>query len=276
MSGPVAPPSGEWTERAIWDAVDAWRWIPPTATRVAADGYELVVTPGSYALTYVYGFRVEPPERADERLEEIRRRIQELGGNGTRFQWTPRSRPADLADRLERHGYRSVAETEVFVWELRDPRGAPRLPDFRPTPEIDVREVTSRSEFEEFLALAPPIFGDPAPTGTTLDAFVGAFERDLRDRGHSDRYLAWEGRKAIGRAAFELAGPVARFWGSGVLESHRGRGVYGTMVRARCEEAIGRGGRIVLVLANVGTSGPILRHHGFRPVGAVRIFEARF
>jgi len=276
MAEPNAPSGRRWTDDAIWDAVDAWRWVPPSAARVGTDDFELIVTPGAFHLTYVYGFRVDPPDRADAALREAERRITELGGNGTRFQWTPRLRPADLAHRLEAHGYYPLQETEVFAWELRDGTGAPQLPDFRPTPGIEVREVSSAPEFEEFLRLSGEIFGDPVPSGTLRTGFVAEYERNLRETGHSDRYLALDGPRAIGRAGLQLAGPVARFWGTGVLEGDRGRGVYGALVRTRCETAVRRGAELALVIARVGTSGPILRHHGFRPIGAVRIYETRF
>ena len=265
-----------WTAERVWDAVDAWRWIPPSAQRVVTDAYELVVTPGSYALTYVYGFHAETSERADERLDGLRREIEALGGTGARFQLTPRSRPDDLADRLRRHGYRLAEEADVLIWELVDPEGKPVLPDFPSPAGISVREALTELEFEAFLELSGPIFGDPAPPVEARRGFLTEFRRTVRDEGHSDRFLAWEGTRPIGRAGMEIAGNVARFWGTGVRPEHRGRGVYGALVRERCESAVHRGAELVLVTARVGTSGPILKRHGFRPMGTVRIFEVQW
>lgn len=39
-----------WSDERIWSAVDDWRLVPPSAKKVSTDDYELVVTPGSYAL----------------------------------------------------------------------------------------------------------------------------------------------------------------------------------------------------------------------------------
>ena len=267
---------GRWTRERIWEAFDAWRWIPPSAQRVVTEEYELAVTAGSYALTYVYGFRVDDPGRADERILDVRKQIEALGGTGARFQLTPRSRPSDLGERLERHGYRTAEDADVLVWELRDGEGKIRLPEFPPGPGVSVREVRSDPEYEAFGDLGTAIFGDPSPSEDSRARFLAAFHRTLERDGHSDRFLAVADGAFIGRGGLEIAGPVARLWGSGVLAAHRRRGAYGALVRARCEAAVARGAEIALVTARVGTSGPILKRHGFEPVGSIRVYEARW
>jgi len=265
-----------WTTDRVWDAVDAWRWVPPTATKVVTDEYALAVTPGSYALTYVYGFHVEDVGRVDERIDALRKRIEDLGGTGARLQLTPRQRPPDLAERLQRRGYTQIEEADVLVWVLRDEEGALKLPEFPPPAGISVREVQTEDDYDTFAALGTTIFGDPPPSLEVKKGFVAEFHRTMREEGHSGRFLAWERRSAIGRGGMEIVGSVARFWGTGVLTEHRRRGVYGALVRARCEGAAERGAEIALVTARVGTSGPILRHHGFRPMGTTRVFEVRW
>lgn len=265
-----------WSDDRVWDAVDDWRWIPPGARRERTDEWDLAVTPGSYALTYVYDFRVDDPRRTDERLLALQERIVALGGTGARLQVTPRSRPADLPDRLARRGYRPREDAEVLVFDLRDDRGGPRLPAF-PEPEgIEVREVLSEADYRHFTRLGTEIFGDPAPSPETGSQFLSAFQEQIRAVGHSDRFLAWDGPIPIGRGGLERAGPVARLWGSGVLPNHRHRGAYGAIVRVRCRSVVDRGAEIALVIARTGTSGPILKRHGFRRVGAVSIWEIRF
>jgi hypothetical protein len=265
-----------WTDERIWDAVEAWRWIPPSATRVVTDEYELAVTPGSFALTYVYGFRVDDADQVDGRLKSVRRQIESRGGTGARFRLTPRSRPSDLAVRLERRGYTMTEEADVFVWELRDALGGLRVPASSAVAGVSVAEVRTDPEYDQFLELGTTIFGDPPPSATSRAVFLSEFHRAVEQDGHSDRFLASVGSTPIGRGGMELVGPVARFWGTGVRAEHRQRGVYGALVRARCEAAAQRGAEIVLVIARVGSSGPILRRHGFRPVGRVRTFEAQW
>jgi len=266
----------EWTDRRVWDAVEEWRWFPPSSVRKLRDHYELAVTPGSYALTFAYGLHAPDGPAADAALGELRHDVEELGGTGVRVRVTSLSVPPDLPDRLVRQGYRAIEETDVLAWELRDPALRPRLPEFRPVAGISIEETRTDDEFDAFLRLSTAIFGDPEPSAETLEGFRNAFHRNLRDQGHSDRYLARSGPEPIGRAGMEVVGEVARLWGTGVLPEHRGRGVYGALVRARCEEAVRRGATLALVNARVGTSGPILTRHGFRGVGKLRFFEARW
>jgi plasmid stabilization system protein ParE/GNAT superfamily N-acetyltransferase len=265
-----------WTPERVWDAVDDWRWIPPGAQTVVTDAYVLAVTPGSYSLTYVYGFHAEPPERTDETLELLRRRVEALGGTGARIQLTPRTHPRDLADRLGKHGYRPKEEAEVLVWRLRGADSDPRLPAFCVPAGIRVHEIRTETEYGEFTQVSRTVFGDPPASEESRKGFLAAFHQKLADEGHSERFLATEGGTPIGCAGMELAGPVARFWGTGVLTEHRRRGVYGALVRARSESAAERGAEILLVTARVGTSGPILKRHGFEPMGTIRVFEARW
>ena len=265
-----------WTDERVWDAVDEWRWIPPSANKVATPEYELAVTPGSYALTYVYGFHVESGLLVEERLEALRHQIESLGGTGARIQLTPRTRPENLAAYLTRAGYKLGEEAEVLFWLLVDSGGKFSLPDFRSVEGITVREVNSESEYKVIRGLTSSIFGDPPLSGESEKAFTDAFHQRIREHGHSDRFVAWDAGMPVGIAGLEIADRVGRLFGSGVLPSHRGRGVYGQLVRARCEEASLRGAEIGLVTARTGTSGPILKHHGFRPVGSLRIYEVRW
>ena len=264
-----------WSQERVWEAVEAWRWSPPTAAKVKTDEFELAVTPGSYSLTYVWGFRVAGA-RADERLKEVRARIEALGGTGARFQVTPLSRPPDLAERLVLAGYRPLEEAEILIWRFRDERDTPRLPPFRPAPGVEVREASTLEEYEAFMVLATPIFQDPVPSEESRAGFLREFHRQIREAGHSERFVAWEGGRPVGRGGMEVVGPVARFWGTGVLPECRKRGIYGALVGARCASAAQRGAEIALVTARVGTSGPILKHHGFEPMGTVRVFEGRW
>jgi len=265
-----------WDDDRVWDAVDAWRWIPPTAKRLVTPEYELAVTPGSYSLTYVYGFHVESGQRVEERLEALRHQIEALGGTGARIQLTPRSRPENLAGYLSRAGYKQGEEAEALFWAFADPTGKLALPDFRSVDGIAVGEANSESEYKAYLGLTSSIFGDPPLSPESQNAFMEAFHQRIREHGHSDRFVAWDAGAPVGIAGLEIADRVGRLFGSGVLPTYRGRGVYGQLVRARCEQAARRGAEIGLVTARVGTSGPILKHHGFRPVGSLRIYEVRW
>ncbi len=265
-----------WSDERIWEAMAGWRWVPPGAKRVVDPHFEAAVTPGSYALTYVYDLTIRDPTEVGKVVEELRQKVQELGGTGARVQVTPRCQPQDLGARLLQHGYAPLDETEVMVWELRDGSGRPRLPKFQGGEGVELREVLTEADYDTYLGLSAAIFHDP-PLGTEAShPFRENFRRQVRETGSSGRFLAWKDGKAIGQAGMELEGATARLYGSGVLPEHRGQGVYGALVRKRCERALQAGAEVALVTARVGTSGPILKRRGFRPVGSIQVFEARW
>jgi GNAT superfamily N-acetyltransferase len=265
-----------WSDDRVWDAADAWRWVPPAARKLKGANFELAVTPGSYALSFAYGFRAGEGVDAERALEDLHTKVVALGGTGINLQVTSRTRPQDLAERLLRRGYELKEDAEVLAWELLDARDGPRIPKFRSVQGVTVREVSNDDEYAGFLALSKPIFDEPTPSEESRLAFRREFHRQLREQGHSERFVAWAADRPIGRAGMEMVDDVARLWGTGVLPEHRGKGVYGLLVQARCEEAIRRGGQLALVSARKGTSGPILKHHGFRAMGTTRLYQARW
>lgn len=265
-----------WSDDRVWEAVDAWRWVPPAAKRVVEPCFELAVTPGSYALTYAYGIHAKDDADAERVLGLLRQRVAELGGTGVRVQVLARAQPENLPAKLVHAGFHVLEEAEALAWELLDEFDRPRMPDFRAARGVEVKEALTDSEYRGFLSLSGPIFGDPDPSASTLRAFREAFHQQVRDTHHSDRYVAWKGGLPVGRAGMEVVEEVARLWGTGVLPEHRQHGIYGQMVLARCQEAVRRGAKLALVTARIGTSGPILRHHGFRSVGTMQMYETRW
>jgi len=261
---------GAWCDERVWRAYHEWRWIPPSARHAVTEDYELAVTPGTHELSYVYGFRVSPASRVETVLDQLRVEVTSLGARGVKVQVTPTTEPRDLEQRLLRRNSQIAETTEVLVWELQSADGSRGLPEFPMPDGIAVREVRTESEFDEFLSLARPIFGDAAPLPTSIEAFRSDVRIQIGQTGHSGRYLALRETVPVGRGGFEVVGEVARFWGSGVLESHRRHGIYGTLVRAGCRIAVDQGARAAMVVARFGTSGPILTRYGFRVVDRLR------
>jgi GNAT superfamily N-acetyltransferase len=268
----VAP----WSDARVWDAMESHRWYPPSSRRVTAENYELAVTPGSSGLTWIYGFRARGASEAERLLREIRAKVRALGGTGARMWVTPHAQPPDLADLLSRFEFAPKESAEVLVYDLRDGSGNGAVPPFRPVPGLTVRETTSREDYDAVQSVTTTVFGLPTPPAAAEAGFVELYERQIRETGHSGRFLAVDGERAAGAAGLALEGPVAFLWGTGVLAEHRGRGIYGALVDARCRTAIDQGAEIALVIAQTGTSGPILKRHGFRVVGPIRTYEAQW
>ena len=74
-------------------------------------------------------------------------------------------------------------------------------------------------------------------------------------------------------AAVEVADGVARLWGGGVLESHRGRGIYRALVATRLTYAVEHGATMALSQGNITTSSPILHRLGFISYGQERSYR---
>lgn len=265
-----------WSDARVWDAFDSHRWYPPSSRRVTKDNYDLAVTPGSSDLTWIYGFRAGDLREAERLLDEIRHTVISLGGTGARLQLTPHARPPELGDLLPSFQFEPKESAEVLVYELRDRLGNERPPSFRPTPGLTVREITSREDYEAAESVAWTVFELPPPSSEVQADFVRAYEKQVRETGHSDRFLALDGGRAAGSAGYTLERGAALLWGTGVLPEFRGRGIYGALVTARCHSAVERGAEVALVAARTGTSGPILKRHGFRTVGPIRTFEAHW
>ncbi len=273
--GPLEPVE-PWSEARLWAAFDAWRWVPPSARHLRTKEYELTVVPGAPELSYVYGFHVPSPARVDAVLDRLREHVTSLGGSGAKVQVTSRTLPRDLGPRLLQRNYEPAAPAEVLSWELRNPDGTVRIPPIGPAEGVQVREARTDAEFDEFHALGVPIFGEPTPPAPTLEAFRRDFWDQLARTGHSGRYLAHLDDRAVGRAGAELVDGVARFWGTGVLESYRRRGIYGRLVEARLRDGAVQGATLALVTARIGTSGPILKRLGFRTLGSVQMYQGRW
>jgi GNAT superfamily N-acetyltransferase len=265
-----------WSDSQVWEAFAAHRWIPPSAKRVTTSDFDLAVTPGSPGLTWIYGFTARDSREAEHHLTEIRKQVESLGGTGARIQVSPQTRPSGLSELLVRHGFRATDAAEVLIWDLRDEFGNTRTPTFRPVDGMNVREILTREDYDTFQNLFNGIFELPTPAPEVQDVFIESYNRQIQESGHSDRFLAFEGTRAVGCAGLEISGRVAWFWGTGVLPETRGRGVYGALVDARCRSVSERGAEVVLVTARAGTSGPILKHHGFRVVGPLETLQAEW
>jgi hypothetical protein len=265
-----------WDDARVWGAMVDWRWIPPSARRFTTNRFDLIVTPGSYAMTTVYGFLVQDLEKVEAALDEVEGLARSNQAAGARFQILPTVRPLDLGERLVRRGYSELEEVEVLVYEFRDESGRIRLPEFRPPADISAREARNDAEYAAFVGLNTPIWDSPEPPPETRKGLEADFHKRVAETGHSGRYVVWKESTPIGHGGLEVVGPVARFWGSGILSAYRNLGAYGALVRARCEEAVRQGAEIALVTARIGTSGPILKRRGFRVVGPIHCFEVRW
>lgn len=130
--------------------------------------------------------------------------------------------------------------------------------------DVDVVEVRTREQVDEFERTSALGWGYPPPSNETVDAVWQKLEPGT--------FLARCGGVPAGTGGFTLVGPVARFWGAAVVPAARGRGVYRGLVASRLRTAAERGATLALVHASP-TSSPILQRLGFEKFGERHTFR---
>jgi hypothetical protein len=175
---------------------------------------------------------------------------------GVEFEWTVcrHDQPADLCDRLARHGFEIGQCEAILILDLSE---RPMWIDSSTDHEI-VR-IRTPSQLEMFGQASEEIFG-------TLHTFVvirlghGIAAGSTQQLG----YLEMDDGRAVsvGRLETHPESVFAGLYGGGTLASHRGRGFYRAMVAARARDAMNLGARYLSVDA-LPTSRPILERLGF-------------
>lgn len=178
-------------------------------------------------------------------------------GLGRDFEWKLYSydRPADLKERLARHGFRIGGDEALMALEL--DALPPRL---RGLGGHDVRKVVDERGIEDFAAVDAEAW--PARGKAWMEALAATL------RSSPARVSAWvayvEGRPVgAARVEFPPRSPFAGVWGGATLEPYRGRGIYSALLAARAAEAIARGYRFLAIDAGP-MSRPIVGRLGFR------------
>ena len=190
---------------------------------------------------------------ADAAIEE---EIEHHRALGVKFEWKlyAHDTPADLMERLKRHGFEVGPHEAVLVLDLND---APAWIDAPPTHEVVRLERVE--QIGMFRNVAEAVFGkDYAMTSTQLADAIRA-----GDRGHLGYVGLCDGKPAsIGRLYTDPASHFGGCYGGATLPHFRGRGVYRAVVAARARDAREMGAKYLLVDA-MPTSRPILERLGF-------------
>jgi hypothetical protein len=175
---------------------------------------------------------------------------------GIEFEWTVcrHDQPADLCERLARHGFEIGPCEAILILDLREPPawiGSSTL--------HEIVRIHNPSQLEMFGQASEAIFG-------TVHTFVvNRLARSMASGSTQQLgYLAMDDGRAvsIGRLETHPDSAFAGLYGGGTLASHRGRGFYRAMVAARARDAMELGARYLSVDA-LPTSRPILERLGF-------------
>lgn len=208
------------------------------------------------------------PERADisRLVDEVRDRHR---GSASAWSLHSNSDSERLRDALTEAGWEPG--DVHYAYAIR-PAGYDRdLPD-----DVEVREVTGRDELRTLYDIWADVFGgapdlDDSDLDNELDLCTGPDRRVVR-------FVAYRRGEPAGVGGINVFDDLSFgfIWGAGVRESHRGCGVYTSLLQARADVAAARGLERLGLYARKETSAPIVEAHGFRRHGYMVNFNADF
>ncbi|HEY1177515.1 MAG TPA: GNAT family N-acetyltransferase [Phytomonospora sp.] len=139
-------------------------------------------------------------------------------------------------------------------------------------PGLDVRWLTTPETARDANTVGIATFGGSPAADDELARLAVAY-RAAHEAGTGGAVVAYLDGNPVGVSGLEIADGVARLSGGGVLEGHRGRGVYRALLATRLDYAAEQGATMVLTQADVTTSSPILRRLGFAAYGQERSYR---
>lgn len=176
------------------------------------------------------------------------------------------SAPEDLDKALLGTGAELVDTADVLAMPLPADVEAPDLPG------LELRWLTTLEVARDANTVGVTVFGGTKATDDELTGRAAGY-RATFEAGTGGAVVAYLDGAPAGMSGLEIADGVARLGGGGVLEAHRGRGVYRALVAARLTYAVEHGATMVFTQGRVTTSSPILRRLGFTSYGQERVYR---
>jgi hypothetical protein len=181
-------------------------------------------------------------------------------GLGRGFEWKlyDYDQPADLIERLERHGFSIGAGEAIMALDLE--QLPPRL---RGSTGVEVRRITDPADLAGAVAVQAEVWDKDS------SRWMDRLAQQLRDvPEYVSVYVASIDGTAVSSAwiNFPTGTPFASLWGGSTRAAYRGRGAYTALVAVRAQEAVRRGYRYLTIDASP-MSRPIVTGHGFQLLG---------
>lgn len=280
-----------WTDAQIREAAESNLYHPEDAVLREDHRRLLVHMPADWGYSVVQRSHVTTDTQAlaliDEIVEEARERRPASPSEQLHWWIRASTQPADMATLLEQRGFTRMEQAEILGLELATKQGPSPHSSRHPSHEWGL--IRNLADMETAHNMRLRAIGSESTPGP-FDAQEAASDLQALKRlehhhylenprftltpatlpgqaGLSVELLAYEGGQPVATAAFTTNGLVANFWGAATEEAHRGRGAYHTLVYARCSIARRLGATLALVKARPATSGPLLKHIGFRHAG---------
>jgi hypothetical protein len=244
------------------DAREVLRRLDEERRTLALDGTTLDVLPSVTRLHATDGSHhtvIYSRLSASDADEAIAREVAHHRALGVPFEWKVYAHdgPADLLERLRRHGFEIGPVEAALAFDLNE------LPEWiSDGSDVLVRRGDDPGVIADYRRVAEAAFGKDYSftTNQLLDALRAG---STRHRGYV-AYAPDDGSPAsIGRLHTHPASAFGGLYGGATLPAYRGRGYYRATVAARARDAIALGARYLIVDA-LPTSRPILERLGFR------------
>lgn len=249
---------GELDRAAVADANDAWALTPEGSTVVQTAEFRLVRFPEPFPDPLQVSW-VRSARPAAAVLDDVIARAARFGLSEA-FVYSKLSAPDGFDEALLERGAELVDTADVLAMALPAELKPPRLPG------LEVRWRITPDVARDANAIGTTVFGGERASDEVI-AQRAVADRDSHAAGTGGVVVAYLDGDPVGMAGVELADHVARIWGGGVLEAHRGRGVYRALLAARFDYAVRHGATMAFSHARVTTSSPILRRLGFVSYG---------
>ncbi len=163
--------------------------------------------------------------------------------------------PADLKDRLVKHGFTPQDPDAVLILDLQAVPSAL----LEPIPQ-DVQRITDPARLSELLPIHKGVWDEDN------EWLIKSLARTLREKPQElSVYIAYADGTAASAAWIDYheGNPFAGLWGGSTLPAYRKRGLYTALVKARTQEAVQRGIRYLTIDASP-MSRAVLEKFGFQ------------
>jgi predicted N-acetyltransferase YhbS/ketosteroid isomerase-like protein len=204
---------------------------------------------------------------ADQKIEEIiaYHRARNIG-----FQWwvSPYDTPADLRERLERHGLVLAGDAATMAR-----LGLDQLDDIPCNAHVTIEQLDGYDDeaIDAVGRITIACFNWPPEQVAERRPSMVERLRNLKIREREMNYLARLNGEPVGYGRLQLRAGVAYLGGAATLPEFRGQHVYSTLVRLRLQEARARGYHLAIINAEP-LSRPIVARCGFKEYGRTYIY----
>ncbi|RNI18272.1 hypothetical protein EFY87_17895 [Flexivirga caeni] len=259
---------------AASEAVDR-AWLPPNIDAVQTDDYLVICRPTH--LTSTTSGRVHAWITSDRPFAEVRTEVERFArARGTHDVWWRAERRAepDATESLRSAGATVVLTELVMARPLTEVDTHDQQNCGTP-PGVSTNVVASKEEFTALARLEAEGWGRPAPTSDTMTQDWATLRAGLESSSEFAMLATVEGSPAaVARCA--VFGSVVRLFGAVTIPAFRRRGLYRSLVTARCELGHAKGATMALTKARQETSAPILEGMGFRSYAFERCWRLQF